>query len=300
MLASHEGSRRGLADGDPAEIAEQVLLSWDAFLDVVTAPATDLSRASRLPGWTGRDTLVHLGAWPDNTPIRGLVASAREGGSGEVAHPDAHNAALLRAHAEATDDEVVEALVRARDHMEAFFEGPDVALARAPARSTVGPLPVLCLVHAVTYELAVHALDLVPCGAPPPAPLLLDRGLGALLDITGALSARYGVALTLTASTPAGGWRYTSGADGWTTERTPGGPFEGTGVRGTAADLLDTSAGRTNLAQLLLTRRLVVQDLASFMRLAPLVDAVPGLPGGPSLQRAVAGLGRVTRLLRRG
>ena len=296
MLAS----RRGLADSDPAVLAEQVLPCWDALLDVVTAPTTDLFRPSRLPGWTGRDVLVHLGSWPDNRPVRGLVASAREGGTGEAGHPDEHNAALLRSHADASTDEVVDALVRARDHVEAFFDGPDVALAREPARSTVGPLPVLCLVHAATYELAVHALDLAPCGAPAPAPHLLDRGLGALLDITGALCARYGVDLTLTASAPDTGWRFTSGPDGWTTERTAGGPFTGTGVRGTVTDLLDTSAGRTNLASLLLTRRLVVQDLASFMRLAPLVDAVPGLPGGPALQRAISGLGRVGRLLGRG
>lgn len=297
MLAS----RQGLADLDPHLVGEQVTACWDEFLDVVTAPATDLSRRSRLPGWTGRDVLVHLGAWPDNAPITGLVASARAGdGGGDVPHPDVRNAALLRAHADASGDEIVAALVRARDSTAAFFDGPDVALAREPARSTVGPLPVLCLVHAATYELAVHALDLQPCGAPPPAPHLLDRGLAALIDITGALSARSDVQITLTAAAPDTGWRYSSGPDGWTTEHTGGGAFRGTGVRGTVADLLDTSAGRTNLAQLLLTRRLVVQDLSSFMRLAPLVDAVPGLPGGPALQRAIAGLGRVTRLLQRG
>jgi hypothetical protein len=69
-------------------------------------------------------------------------------------------------------------------------------------------------------------------------------------------------------------------------------------VRGSVEDLLDTSAGRTHLPQLLLARRLVVRDLRGFMALAPLLDQVPGLPGGPVLVKAVGGLGRVTRLLR--
>ena len=68
-------------------------------------------------------------------------------------------------------------------------------------------------------------------------------------------------------------------------------------MRGSVVDLLDTSVGRTNLAQLLLARRLVVQDLTGFMRLAPLLHEVPGLPGGAALRTAVGGLGRVTRLL---
>ena len=43
-----------------------------------------------------------------------------------------------------------------------------------------------------------------------------------------------------------------------------------------------------------------MQDLPGFMRLAPLLHEVPGLPGGAALKAAVGGLGRVTRLLRLG
>lgn len=290
---------RGLSDHDPAQVGEQVMACWDAFLDVVTAASTDLSRPSRLPGWSGRDVLVHLGGWPDHQPIRGLLDSARDGGRGPSPDPDAHNADLLRAHAGASEAEVVQALVHARQAMEDFFQGPDVAQARDWSRSTLGRLPVLSLVHAAVYELAVHARDLAPCGAPAPDPLLLDRGLAALLDVTGALAARQGVALTLTASAPGTGWRFTSGAHGWTTEPTGGGRFTGTGVSGSAGDLLDTSAGRTALPAMLLSRRLVVQDLAGFLRLAPLLDEVPGLPGGAALRGAVGGVSRLARLLRR-
>ena len=168
-----------------------------------------------------------------------------------------------------------------------------------PVSSALGPLPVTTLLSAVCYELAVHALDLTSTGAPGPSPLLLDRGLAALIDVTGALASRSGVDITLTAQTPNGGWQFTSDTSGWETVPVATGRFEGTGVRGSAVDLLDTSAGRANLGQLLLTRRLQVQQLPSFMRLAPLLHEVPGLPGGAALRTAVGGLGSVTKMLGR-
>lgn len=291
---------RGLSDADPGELGAAVLACWDAFLEVVQAPSTDLTRPSRLPGWSGRDTCLHLGSWPEHQPLSGIVASAREGGQGAATPPDQHNATLLRAHADATVEDVVRALHEARAATAAFFAGPEPAeVGRRPSGSTLGPLPVLSVVHASAYELAVHALDLLPCGAPRPAAHLLDRGLAALIDVTGALAARAGVTIALTAQTPDRGWRFSASADGWTTAPTDGSPFSGTGVRGSTADLLDASAGRHNLPQLLLTRRLVVQDLPSWMRLAPLLHEVPGLPGGAVLKGAVSGLGRVTGVLGR-
>ena len=298
MLA---GSPCGLSEHDPDELGRLVVACWDAFIEVASDPATDLTRPSRLRGWTGLDTCIHLGAWPDSQPLVGLLASARAGGAGEAGSPDEGNARLVAAHRGEGVDGVLASLVRARDALEDFFAGPLPAeLGRHVSSSAVGPLPVLSLVHAGTYELAVHALDLAPCGAPAPDPLLLERGLAALMDVTGALAARSGVDTTLTAQAPTTGWRVTSGPDGWTTAPTLFSGFDGPGERGAVADLLDTSAGRTNLGQLLLTRRLVVQDLPGFMRLAPLLHEVPGLPGGAVLRTAVGGLGQVTRLLRLG
>ena len=291
--------RCGIAETDPAVLGAAVVACWDAFLDVVGDPRTDLSRPSRLPGWSGLDTCLHLGSWEDHEVLVGVLESARDGGAGDEPTPDADNAGVVAAHRGASAQEVLAALRRSRDTIADWFasDGPG-ELGRARSRSAVGTLPVLALVHAGTYELAVHALDLAPCGAPPPSALLLDRGLAALLDVTGALSARAGVDIVLTAGTPAGGWRFTSGPDGWTTERAAA-RFDGTGVRGSAVDLLDASAGRQNLGQLLLTRKLVVQQLPSFMRLAPLLNDVPGLPGGAALKTAVAGLGSVTKVLGR-
>ena len=285
--------RSGLAEQPAAELGREVVAAWDAFLDVVRDPGTDLSRPSRLPGWTGRDTCIHLGSWEDAQVIEGVLASARTGALGSASSPDDVNAALVRAHRDATDEQVVAALVEARERVARFFAEEAGECGRLLARSAVGPLPVAGLLSAGTYELAVHALDLAPCGAPPPSPLLLDRGLAALIDVTGALAARAGVDVALTAMTPTGGWRFTSDRDGWTTEPVAAGPVDGVGVRGSAVDLLDASAGRTGLPQLLLARRLQVHQLPQWMRLAPLLEEVPGLPGAPALRTAVSGLSGV-------
>lgn len=291
---------RGLADDDPAALGERVLACWDAFLDLATAASTDLSRPSRLPGWSGRDVCVHLGAHDGTSPMRGILASARAGDLTDLGSPDAGNEAKVRAHRDLGDDDVVQGLVRARAAVENFLGGPDRdTYGRTLVGSTVGPLPVLSLVHAATYELAVHGLDLAPCGAPAPTALLLDRALASLVDVTGALASKAGVHLVLTASTPTSGWRFSSMDAGWTTEATPGGAFSGVGVSGTAAELLDASAGRVSVPGLLVSRRMVVHDMTSWMRLAPLVAEVPGLPGGTALKSAIGGISRVSGLLGR-
>ena len=276
----------GLADTPPEQLGRPVLAAWDAFLALVAR--TDLDRPSRLEGLSGRDVLVHLGSWPDSHIVESLLASARAGGTGTSPPLDESSAALLAAHRDASTAEVVASLHRARAALDAFFVSTDGReLGRALAASTAGPLPVLTLLNAGTFELAVHALDLAPCGAPAPPPQLLDRGLSALVDITGALATRAGVDLDLGAQTPDGGWAFTSGDTGWTTRQLPPGPVTGVGVTGTAADLLEAASGRAHLPQLLLTRRLVVHSLSQWMRLAPLLDDVPGLPGGTALRGAV-------------
>jgi hypothetical protein len=57
--------RFGLAELPAAELGREVVAGWDAFLQVVQHPSTDLSRPSRLAGWSGRDTCIHLGSWDD-------------------------------------------------------------------------------------------------------------------------------------------------------------------------------------------------------------------------------------------
>lgn len=283
----------GLADLDPDELGLEVVRAWDDFLLLV--PTTDLSLPSRLPGWTGREVCIHLGAWDDRTPIHALITSAEAGGRTAAPAPDADNDAVIAAHRDASDAEVLAALHLARDAMAEFFASDlPTRVGQLPSQSSLGLLPVLSLVHASAYELAVHALDLRPCGAAAPSQHLLDRGLAALIDITGHLSARAGIDITVTAQTPDGGWAFSSGRDGARTTRTAPEAVYGTGVRGSAADLLDASAGRAALPTLLLSRRLVVHQMPSFMRLAPLVSEVPGLPGGAALRTGLSGLSLVT------
>jgi uncharacterized protein (TIGR03083 family) len=283
----------GLADSGMEELGDAIVGAWDDFLAV--AASADLSRPSRLPGWSGREACIHLGSWDDHRVMSSVVAAARSGGGEEPADVDGGNARLNAAHRDASNDDVLAALQRSRDVIEAWFEGAEPAeLGLALVRSAVGELPLLALLSAGCYELAVHALDLGPCGADAPSPFLLGRGLAALIDVTGALSARHDIPITVTAQTPDGGWAFTSSADGWTTDAVPPGTYLGTGVRGTAADLLDVSAGRVPLPGLLLTRRLVVQQLPSFMRLAPILSEVPGLPGGSALKAGVGGISAVT------
>ena len=99
--------RFGLAEQAPADLGREVLAAWDAFLDVVRDPGTDLSRPSRLSGWTGRDTCIHLGSWDDAQVMESVLASARTGALEPGTPPDDVNAALVRAHRDASDEQVV-------------------------------------------------------------------------------------------------------------------------------------------------------------------------------------------------
>lgn len=284
----------GLAMTEPATLGKAVVAAWDAFLNVVDG--ADLSRPSRLDGHSGRDVCVHLGTWEDHHVMSGLVAAARAGGGPEHPTGQDDSARLLRTHAKATQDQVREALQRSRDGVATWFTDLAEAeeLGHHAVRSSVGVLPLLSVVNAGSYELAVHALDLAPCGAPEPDPLLLQRGLAALMDVTGRLAAHSAIHQTVTAQTAEGGWAFTSDGAGWVVREQAPGAFEGVGVTGTAADLLDASAGRAHVPVLLVQRRLKVQDLPGFMTLAPIVNDVPGLPGGAALRAGVNGVAAVT------
>ena len=280
---------QGLADRGPDALAAPVVAAWSAFCDL--AAATDLARPSRLPGWSGRDVCVHLGSWEDSRPLQGVLDSARDGGVTTTAAPDERNETLVAARRGATDDEVLDSLRRARDAVAAFLASPEArTLATAPASSAVGPLPVLSLVCAGTYELAVHALDLAPCGAPAPPRHLLLTGLCSLLDVTGALAARRGLVASAGAQTPDGGWRFDAAGGGWTTAALAPGPLDGTAVLAPAEVLLDVSAGRVAAAPLVVTGALRVQGVAALLRLAPLIEDVPGIPGGAALRGAATAL----------
>ena len=290
---------RGLASRDLPALAAQVLGAWDDFLDV--AAGTALDSPSRLPGWTGRDVLVHLGSWPERPALDQVLAGARSGERAPQADDaDARNAALVDAHRDAGRDEVLAALRANRDSVAAFLASAEASgIGLRPTASALGPLPVLTVVGAVAYELAVHALDVAPCPAPPPAPRLLHAGLGALVDVTGALAARAGLQVRAFAVTPTGGWSFSTGDGAWTVrEHPPGERPAGAGVEAAADVLLDASAGRRAVPPLLLRGEIHAHDVSGLLALAPLVESVPGLPGGASLGAAARYLGGASRLAR--
>jgi hypothetical protein len=290
--------RAGLASLPLAEQRDRVLASWDGFL--AAAGKADLDRPSRLPGWTGRDVLLHVGDWPGVATLDVLLAEARSGTVAAPYDPDEVNARVVAAHRDASRAAVLAAVRRSRDRLAGWFDAPDAgdgprALGAVPVMSVVGALPLLTVVNASGYELAVHALDL----GVRPADALLDAGLAALVDVTGVFAHRRGLRAALTAWTGRTGWQVRTDRDGWVTAAVDHRP-SGAVVEGDAAVLLDASAGRRAVPGLLASRTMRVHGLADVVRLAPIVDEVPGLPGGPALKAAARWVGGAGRLLRLG
>ncbi len=296
------GRHQGMADAGREDVGARVLGAWDAF--IAAAERVELSRSSRLPGWRAHEICVHLGCWDDHTAMADLIASARTGATGSPPDPDAVNGRVVAAHAGATRAEVLDALRRNREATARYLAEEPAELDTAPAVSVVGRLPLLSVVLGQAYELAVHGLDLVSCGAEPPPPEVLQSGLAALTDVTGALATSCGITGEVTLATQDGGWSFAADPQGWVVRRVPGGTHEGPAVEAPAELLLDAAAGRINPVPAAARRQLTVHDVGGLLALAPIVQKVPGIPGGPILQfaaRTMGGAGGMLgRLLRRG
>jgi hypothetical protein len=199
---------------------------------------------------------------------------------------------------------VLAALRRNREATAHYLTEEPVELDTALTVSVVGRIPLLSVVLGQAYELAVHNLDLVSCGAAPPPPEVLQSGLAALTDVTGALAASMDITGRVTLATPDGGWAFSSDGDGWVVRQVPAGTTDGPAVEAPADLLLDAASGRVNPVPAVARRRLKVHDVGGLLALAPIVQAVPGIPGGPILQlaaRTVGGAGGVIgRLFGRG
>jgi uncharacterized protein (TIGR03083 family) len=286
-----------MADAGRDEISRVVLGAWDALVE--QAEAVDLSRPSRLDGWRGQEICVHLGCWDDHTALADLIVSARNGGAGTPPDVDVVNARVTAAHRDASREEVLDALRRNRDATARYLSEEPTELDTAPTVSVVGRLPLLSVVLGQAYELAVHGLDLVSCGAPPPPPGVLQSGLAALADVTGALAASMGIAGGATLATPDGGWAFAADPDGWTVHPVGAGDHAGPGVEAPADLLLDAASGRINPVPALARRRLKIHDVGGLLKLAPIVQAAPGIPGGPILQLAARTIGGAGGMLGR-
>jgi uncharacterized protein (TIGR03083 family) len=286
-----------MADAGRDQVADMVLGAWDAFLR--QAESVDLDRKSRLDGWRAQEVCVHLGCWDDHTALADLIASARTGGAGTAPDVDGVNARVTAAHRDASRAEVLAALQRNRDATADYLAKEPVELDTAPTVSVVGRIPLLSVVLGQAYELAVHGLDLASCGAPPPPPDVLQSGLAALADVTGGLAASMDITGGVTLATPEGGWAFASGPDGWTVRRVAAGTFSGPAVEARADLLLEAASGRINPVPAVARRKLKVHDIGGLLQLAPIVQAVPGIPGGPILQLAARTVGGAGGMLGR-
>src|SRR4051795_11240874 len=233
-----------MADAGRDEVGAMVLGAWDVFLE--QAESVGLSRPSRLAGWRAQEICVHLGCWDDHTAMADLIASARAGGTGTPPDVDAVNARVTAAHRNASRDDVLAALRRNREATARYLADEPVELDTAPTVSVVGRLPLLSVVLGQAYELAVHGLDLADAGAPPVPSSVLQSGLAALADVTGALAASCGIDGGATLATPEGGWRFAADGDGdgWTVTHVLPGAVSGAAVEAPADVLLEAASGR--------------------------------------------------------
>ncbi|MBA2769295.1 MAG: maleylpyruvate isomerase N-terminal domain-containing protein [Sporichthyaceae bacterium] len=295
---------QGIASWEPADLADLLLPAWDDFLDLVAA--VDLDGASRVAGWTARDICVHLGSWSGSRTLPRMREEAlrdeldQEDVRGGTFDRQSHNEAVLDAWAAAPRDQVLEALREARREAADYLTSDEPAVVgHRSVRSPLGALPLSTVVAGGAYELAVHSLDLRPAGGRDPSPALLSAGLAALVDTTGALSARAGLTASAACLSPEGSWSFAASPTAWTTLELPEVPGGLPTVQGAAADLLDASAGRRAAPPMLARRQLQLHNVARLLALAPLVEEVPGLPGGPTLHTAIRNALAVIRVVRR-
>lgn len=282
--------QRGLVDDPGYDLSAAVLESWDAFIALVDG--ADLSAKTRLGGWTVKDVVVHLGTWDDESALTLVLGSLRSGDIDTAFDPDTFNRSVISAHGDASDDEARAALAQSRAAVAELLDS-DEAKERGgdPVASQLGPMPLLTVVHAGCYELAVHALDVADAvdGTCPPS--LLRHGIAALTDSTGCLAAREGIDATIGINAKEAPWSFDANADGtWTTARIEG-SAHGPRVSGSAEDLLEASAGRADPVRLVTLRHLKIKHLGGLLALTPIIDQVPGLPGGRGLKVAAKSLG---------
>lgn len=296
---------RGLASHEPAHVADLLDPAWAAIGRI--AERVDLLAPTRLPGWNARDVLVHLGSWEDGDRVAARVAEARSEVVELAEDAEARNARLVATHHDATRAQILAALDRARRDTARYLLGPDARqIGSSLVSSVIGELPLTLAFAARAYELAVHSLDLAPAGAGEPAPEILVAGLAALADVTGALVARRALSATWALVTPVAGWVVGARDGDWTTSRLERGRSARSlgwpGVEGSAADVLDASAGRAALPGLLLTRRLRAYDVAALVQLVPALEGAGGMASEGTVRAgaswALAGAGRAFSQLR--
>lgn len=275
----------GLASGDRGDLVAAITRAWELFEEVATQ--AELGAPSRKQGWSGRQIVARVGEWEFGRRLDDMLAEAHDGDA-DFYDADALDEVVRERTAGLPDEDVLEAVAAARATTEQWLasEGPET-WGLVHTSSPLGPLPVLTVMNAMTYQLAISTLDLVPCGAEPPDELM-HIGLAALIDTTGALAGRRHVTGSFTAVTPE--LIVGAGAHGghWRTSLLDSDPNAGPGVVASARTVLDVTSGRANVANLYRTGELHVRDLTGLIRLAPVLEGVPGVPPLGAVGRALS------------
>lgn len=289
-----EPGERGLATADPQRLVTSTLAAWDAFIDVAAHTDPDLP----LRKGTAGEALANLGTWPGSRTLDDMRSEAAAGATRMPAAPPPH----VPSHP--SSDELVAAIRTSRDSLLTWVDGTGdwqrEGLLTTP--TILGPLPLLTSIHGAAYAMALVALEIAgadPGGDAPTA--LLDTGLDALVDTTGGLAARVGVAASITARIPERAIGTGALAGEWCSRDVSHLPVSDAGPAIVAPThvVLAVTAGRADVASLYRTGSLRVHDLPGLLPWIEVVEAVPGLPGGAVLARAGRYLGTVSRLLSR-
>lgn len=286
----------GLASGDLVELTASMTRGWELFAKV--ASSADLEEPSRRADWAGRDVVARVGAWDFARGIDDLLADAHDGEAG-YHDSDHQDAAVLERTRELPEEQILASIDAAAEATADWLSGEGPAVwGLVPTSSPLGPLPVLTVLHAMNFQLAVAALDLEPCGTTVPDELL-ELGLVALVDTTGALAGRQHITGSFVAHTPELTLGIGSHAGRWRTAELPADARLGPGVETTARILLDITSGRGSPANLYRSGQLRVHDVPGLLRLAPALEGVPGIPPIGAIGRALSMVDAVGGLLGR-
>lgn len=292
-----EAGDRGLASAAPEALAQRTLAAWDACIELAGSvdPTTPVRHSI-----AGAE-FAALGTWPGTRTLDDMRADAV---AGHTTIPD-RAAPDIPEHPSGA--ELTTALQLSRDNLATWLEGPATgdhgwqAEGLLITPTIIGPLPLLTALHGAAYQMALIALDLQTAGALAAPPELLNIGLDALVDTTGAFAARAGVTAAITARVPER--QFGTGAQGadWCTRDISTSPRNSTGptVVSDVAGVLALTSGRADIARLYRNGSLRLQDIPGLLRWVAVVEEVPSLPGGATLARAGRYLAGISSLVSR-
>lgn len=286
----------GLASGDLSSLAADIDRAWELF--EAAAAEVDPDAPSRKHGWTARELIARLGQWGFSRTLDDVLRDAHDGDAGHF-DADVMDGQIRTTTAELPYADVLDALNVARSATARWMatDGPET-WGLVHTSSPLGPLPVLTVLNALTYQMCIATLDVEQCGATVPDELL-GIGMAALIDTTGALAGRKHMTGSFTAITPERIVGVGSRGGHWRTAVLPEDHHTGPGAVAPTRVLIDATSGRSNVGHLYRTGELHVRDLTGLVRLAPVLDGVPGVPPLGAVGRALTVVDAVGGLLGR-